>query len=98
MANGSRKNPFEARFAEWVLTARWPIVAGTLLLVMLAAGGGLFLKFSTSYRIFFSEDNPQLVALETLENTYGKSDNVLFMIVPADRDAALRRPADGQLE
>ncbi len=87
MANGSGKDPFEARFAEWVLTARWPIVAGTLILVMLAAGGGLFLKFSTSYRIFFSEDNPQLVALETLENTYGKSDNVLFMIVPSDRDA-----------
>ena len=47
----------------------------------------MFLQFSTNYRIFFSQDNPQLLALEALENTYGKSDNVLFMIVPEDRDA-----------
>ena len=54
---------------------------------MFATAGGLFLKFSTDYRIFFSEDNPELQALESLENTYGKSDNVLFMIVPDDGDA-----------
>ena len=54
---------------------------------MFATAGGLFLKFSTDYRIFFSDDNPELQALESLENTYGKSDNVLFMIVPDDGDA-----------
>ena len=53
----------------------------------LRGGGGLFLKFSTDYRIFFSEDNPELLALEALETTYGKSDSVLFMIVPDDGDA-----------
>ena len=77
----------EERFAAWVVAARWPIVALTLILVALAGSGGAFLKFSTSYRIFFTPDNPQLLALEALENTYGKSDNILFMIVPADGDA-----------
>ena len=78
---------FEERFAEWVVAARWPIIATSLILVALSAGGALFLQFSTNYRIFFSQDNPQLLALEALENTYGKSDNVIFMIVPEDRDA-----------
>ncbi|MCY4440097.1 MAG: hypothetical protein OXE53_07805 [Deltaproteobacteria bacterium] len=81
------KQRFEARFAEWVVSARWLVVAVSLILVALAGAGCLFLEFSTNYRIFFKQDNPQLLALEALENTYGKSDSVLFMIVPEDGDA-----------
>ncbi len=88
MARSSFTKPrFEARFAEWVVSARWLVVAASLFLVALAGAGCLFLEFSTNYRIFFSQDNPQLLALEALENTYGKSDSVLFMIVPEDGDA-----------
>ena len=79
--------PFEARFASWVVAARWPILAATLVLVAAAGSGGLLLEFSTNYRLFFSRDNPQLLALESLEATYGKNDNVLFLIVPEDGDA-----------
>ena len=77
----------EARYAEWVIAARWPIIAATLILVSIVSVGTLFLGFTADYRVFFSEDNPQLLALEELENTYGKSDNVLFLIVPDDGDA-----------
>ena len=89
MVNESRAAPgrFEARFAEWVVAARWPIIVVSLLLVAAAASGSLLLEFSANYRMFFSQDNPQLLAFESLENTYGKGDNVLFMIVPDDRDA-----------
>ena len=83
----SAARPFETRFAEWVVATRWPIIVVTMALVLLFAAGSLFLKFSTDYRIFFSEENPELQALESLESTYGKSDNVLFMIVPDDGDA-----------
>ena len=78
---------FETRYANWVIGARWPIIAVALVLVAVAAAGSYFLKFSTNYRVFFSEDNPQLLALEALENTYGKTENVLFMIVPPDGNA-----------
>ena len=81
----------EARFGAWVVEARWPIIAGTLILVALAASGVRFLEFSSSYRVFFSEDNPQLLAFEALENTYSKNDNVLFVIVPDDGDATSAR-------
>ena len=87
MAQRPMLRHFETRFAEWVVAARWLIIAVTLILVAVSAGGILFLKFSSNYRMFFSEDNPQLLAFESLENTYEKSDNVLFLIVPEDRDA-----------
>ena len=79
---------FEARFGEWVVATRWPIIIASLLLVALASSGILLLKTSTNYRMFFSEDNPQLLALELLEDTYGKNDNVLFMVVPKNGDFA----------
>ncbi len=83
--------PLEARYAEWVVAARWPIIAAALVLVAIASSGVLLLGFTADYRVFFSEDNPQLLALEELENTYGKSDNVLFLIVPDDGDATSER-------
>ena len=33
-------------------------------------------------RIFFSEDDPNLVALEKLENTYTKNDNLFILVAP----------------
>ncbi|MCY4313371.1 MAG: MMPL family transporter, partial [Gammaproteobacteria bacterium] len=45
------------------------------------------LKIVTDYRAFFEKGNPELQAFDLLEDTYEKSDNVLFMIVPDDRNA-----------
>ena len=79
---------FGMRFGEWVIATRWPIIIISLVLIMLAASGSMFLQTSTSYRMFFDEDNPQLLAFEALENTYGKNDNVVFLVVPENRDFA----------
>ena len=81
---------FAARFAERVLAARRLVIVVTLLVVAVASSGIAFLEFSASYRIFFDEDNPQLLALEALENTYGKNENIVFLIVPDDGDATSR--------
>ena len=78
---------FAGRFAERVLAARRLVILATLVLVAAASSGIAFLEFSANYRIFFDEDNPQLLALEALENTYGKNENVVFLIVPDDGDA-----------
>ena len=77
----------EARLGGWVIAARWPIIAVTLILVAAAASGARFLEFSSDYRVYFNEDNPQLLAFEALENTYTEAGNVFFAIVPGDRDA-----------
>ena len=77
----------ESRLGGWAIAARWPIIAATVLLVGLAASGTRFLEFSVDHRVYFSEDNPQLLAYEAMENTYAKGNNVFFAIVPEDRDA-----------
>ena len=78
---------FATRFAERVLAFRWPVILATLFMVAVASGGIAMLEFSANYRIFFDDDNPQLLALEELENTYGKNENIVFLIVPDDGDA-----------
>lgn len=72
------------RYAEWVVRWRWPILLVTFLWVGLAASGARFLQFSSDYRDFFGDGNPQLQAFEELQDTYTKSDNLLFVLTPAD--------------
>jgi predicted RND superfamily exporter protein len=70
--------------AEWLVRWRWALLVAVILLVAAAASGIRFLSFSNDYRIFFSRENPQLLAFEELQDTYTKSDNVLFVLAPAD--------------
>ena len=55
-----------------------------LLAVAAAASGLRLITMSSDYRMFFSEDNPQLQAFEQLQNTYTKTDNILFVLAPKD--------------
>jgi len=73
-------------YTKWVLAH--PVITIILCLAMafLAASGGRFLSFTTNYRVFFSPDNPELLAFEKLENTYTKNDNVMFVLTPDDGD------------
>ena len=77
----------EAQLGNWVIAARWPIIAASLVLVGIVASGTVFLEFSADYRIYAARDNPQRLASEAIEITYGKSGNVFFAIVPEDGDA-----------
>ena len=70
--------------AELLVRWRWLLAVAALLLAVVSASGARFLGFSNDYRIFFGEENPQLLAFENLQNTYTKSDNVLFVLAPAD--------------
>ena len=79
--------PFASRFAEWVVAKRTLVIALSLILVGFAAYGSVNLTLSTSYRIFFNQNNPELLALEALERTYGKSDSVIFIVAPENNDA-----------
>ena len=78
------------KLANWVIKWRFVIVAATLVLVVAAGSGARFLLFDTDYRIWFSEDNPQLQAFETIQNTYTKYDNLLFVLAPKDGDVFTR--------
>jgi predicted RND superfamily exporter protein len=78
---------FAAALTKRVIERRWLVIA---LSIVLAAGVGLGagkLEFSTNYRVFFSEANPELQAFEDLQNTYTKNDNILFVVESANGDA-----------
>lgn len=62
----------------------WLVMLVTLLVVAAIGSGVRLITFSNDYRMFFSEDNPQLQAFEALQDTYTKNDNVLIVIAPKD--------------
>ena len=70
------------RFGNSVLRWRWPILGLTVLFVVVMAAGGQHLKISNDSRIFFSKDNPQLIAFEALEATYTEANTVLIAVAP----------------
>ncbi len=69
------------RYAYWIIRWRYFIILATLVFVALTTLG-FPLKFDTDYRVFFSDDNPQLLAFDELENTYTKNDNVILVLAP----------------
>ena len=77
-------NAFEAAYAKWVLGHRWLLIVLGLIGVCAGTYGSKNLYFDSSYRVMFGKDNPQLLAFETLERTYAKTDNVMIVIAPRD--------------
>jgi len=72
-------------FAHWIIRYRWLVIILTLLCAAAAGKGMQRLTLTTDYRVFFSEENPQLLAFEELQNTYTKNDNILIVLAPKNR-------------
>ncbi len=70
------------RYAEWVIRWRWLVLLLSVLSVVGMMAGFSKFDFKSDYRIFFSEENPELIAFEEMQDTYSKSDNVMFVITP----------------
>ncbi|MEQ8504141.1 MAG: MMPL family transporter [Rhodospirillales bacterium] len=75
---------FALALADIVIRRRWLVILFTVLAVGAAASGGRFLEFSNNYRVFFGQDNPDLIAFEEFQATYTKNDNILFVIQAKD--------------
>lgn len=75
------------KFNNWI-TDHFIITALLALIVVGAAAASLpNIKFDSDYRIFFSEDNPQLKAFDELQGNYTKNDSIMFVIAPNDGKA-----------
>jgi predicted RND superfamily exporter protein len=74
------------QLAKEMVRWRYLVVLVTFGIIMAAASGSRFLSFDTDYRVFFAEGNPQLEAFDKLQDTYTKTDSILFMLIPADGD------------
>ena len=73
-------------YARWVIRWRWAVLLTGILVALALASGGRFLSFSTDYRAFFSKENPQLQAFESLQQVYTKDDNILIVLRPDQGD------------
>jgi len=78
---------FAATLARRVIARRWLVLLLSITLALGAGFGASKLEFSTNYRVFFSDANPELQAFENLQDTYTKNDNFLFVFEPADEGA-----------
>lgn len=76
----SKSDAFAINFGKVIIRFRWLVLATILLLVFAAASGTKHLEFSNDYRVFFSDENPELATFENLQNTYSKTDSALFVI------------------
>jgi len=76
---------WDLRVAAWgrqLVRHRWWVLLGCLALAVAAAAGMARLEFTTNYRVFFSEENPQLMAFEAVQDIYTKNDNLMFVLAP----------------
>lgn len=73
-------------FSRAIVRWRYGVVLLSFILVALAVMGGKNLTMDTNYRVFFGPGNPQLQAFDKLQDTYTKTDNILFMLAPKDGD------------
>ncbi len=72
------------RYIAGILHRRWLVVVLATLGMLVMTSGARFITVSNDYRILFSEDNPQLLAFDALENTYSASNTALIAIAPRE--------------
>ncbi len=63
---------------------RWAVVVAAVIGSALVGSGAGRIQLENNYRVFFSDQNPELIAFENLQATYTKNDNFLFVVEPAD--------------
>jgi len=77
-------------YSQFILRYRWIAVLLSVIWIAVMGAGAQYLTFTNDYRVFFGEDNPQLVAFEYLQDTYAKNDNAMLVLVPRDGEVFTR--------
>ncbi len=75
---------YSVKFTEILLRNKSITIILSISFALICGYGAKNLNFSTNYRVFFSESNPELKAFESFQSTYTKNDNVLFVIKKKD--------------
>lgn len=73
-------------YGQLIVRWRWFVALASFVLAIMIASGGKHLTFDTDYRVFFSDENPELLAFEKMQNTYNKEDNILIALSPKNGD------------
>ncbi|GLX79929.1 RND transporter [Thalassotalea insulae] len=82
--SSNRVDRFALYWAEVILKYRWLTIIISLSLCAVLTAGITKLDVSNNYRVFFSDNNPDLKKFEQFEATYSKNDNFLIVIKPKE--------------
>lgn len=69
-----------AAFAVFIVRHRWAVAILSLVAALVIAMGQQQITFSADHRVFFSDNNPQMVAYDQLQESYTRTDSILIMI------------------
>ncbi len=78
-------------YINLILKRRYLIIFIIVALSLFFISGVRFLKLDTNFRVFFGEDNPELLAFDAFQNTYNKEDNALIVLSPKNSNVFTRK-------
>lgn len=84
MANSNGAEAIGHRIASFSVQTRWVLIPLLIVLTVAVGYGASALKFAGDYRVFFGSDNPDFMANENAQGTFGKPDNIAFVVIPKD--------------
>ncbi|NOX92726.1 MAG: MMPL family transporter [Gammaproteobacteria bacterium] len=73
-------------YAKWILMRPWFVFSVSLLLVFIVSMGIFGLEFRSDARVFFSDENPELLELERFEEKYGRENTLVFIVSAREGD------------
>ncbi len=77
---------FHENYRNFVVKKPWILLFISFIFTLVCGLGLKGLSQNPDNRIFFSKGDPNLIALETLEKTYTKNDNIFILVAPKDGD------------
>ncbi len=76
----------EKNLIEFLIRRRYWLALLSIVLTAVLASGARNLYLESDYKIYFQDDEPQLVAHEEMQDTYTKTDNLAILLKPAEGD------------
>ena len=85
------------RYTAFMLRHQWLVLASAVAVMVVLTAGFQFITISNDWRDMLDEDNPQLVAFDTLEDTYTATNAAMIAVAPKG-GSVFTREALGAIE
>jgi len=87
-------NKFYTVYFQFLLKYRWVLFIAILLLVIGLSTGVRHLRINGDLHVYFEKDNPQMQSLDKIQSEYEKTDNLLIVVAPKNKDIFTRNTLD----
>ncbi len=78
-------NAFAIKWGEFIIKYKWGVLLASILLAFGIASHGK-MEFDGDYHTYFSDDNPELLAFDGLQEKYTKDDNAFIVLTAKNGD------------